>query len=175
MEAYRLGVLNPTQLGQELAKLRERRAALAATSLTPRVRPEMPDFEHIRKSIYQFCEVLKERMDTFGFAERQALLQKLIKKVLFTGERVQIRAAVPYAAPSANGFSRNAMCSPSRIAPTGIEQRDRNTRRITDIEDIEIEHCERNLADDGALEFAMNKPIWQLPPPARTAIGQFCA
>ncbi len=94
LEAYRLGVLSPALLAQELEKLNARRSSLQRrqASLSPPSGPtDMPTF---RKTLRDYLRIAARRLDTFSFEERQRFLRLLVKSIVFEGDKVRIRGRI---------------------------------------------------------------------------------
>ncbi len=47
------------------------------------------------RGVKEFCELVEERLDSFGFQEKQKFLKLLIDKVWFEGDCVRIEGAIP--------------------------------------------------------------------------------
>ena len=118
-EAYRMEILSPAQLGQEMQKVRVRRNALEGrkTELSQEVRSP----QSIRQSVMDYCKSAARRLDSFNFEERQRFLRLLIKTIVFDGEKVTIRGVIPLS-PSALGRNDRGMLAKSdqvtMLAPT---------------------------------------------------------
>ena len=47
------------------------------------------------RGVKEFCELVEERLDSFGFQEKRKFLKLLIDKVWFEGDSVRIEGAIP--------------------------------------------------------------------------------
>jgi len=93
LEAYRVEILSPAQLAQEMQKLTVRRTALQTqkAELSQQVRSP----ESARRSVMEYCKAAARQMDSFNFEERQRFLRLLIRAIVFNGDRVTIRGVIP--------------------------------------------------------------------------------
>ncbi len=168
LEAYRLGVLSPALLAQELEKLNTRRSSLQTRQATLSPPPKPTDISTIRRSLRDYLGIVARRLNTLSFDERQRLLRLLVKSIVFEGDRVRIRGKIPLddsRIPSGcqgENYPASTACSPSdhfssRIAPTLIRDDGRNPRDGGRIEDITLEDCGHNPAH--LIEFDLVRPI----------------
>jgi site-specific DNA recombinase len=95
LEAYRLGVLTPAILGRELEQLKVRRATLLQRQGELNAQRQQPPLAVIRRTIFDYCREVAQRLAAFTEAERQRLLQMLIEVVIFKGDRVTIKGFIP--------------------------------------------------------------------------------
>ena len=130
LEAYRASVLSTALLGRELKKINTRRTSLEARkgNLSEQTAPLKLPF--IRQSLMDYCQTAAERLNTFGFEERQGFLRYLLNEVVFQGDKAIIRGVIPV--DKSRGFARSgskysADGSKYRFAGTGVYPYARNT------------------------------------------------
>jgi site-specific DNA recombinase len=133
VEAYRLGILSPAQLGQELEKTHLRKASLdkRKTDLSQRLQ-KIPA---IKESIMEYCRMASRRVRSFGPEERQRFLRYLVRDIVFDGTTIRIRAAIPVSGDCAATHSR----------PDKLESPD---AFVGDIATTKIGYYGRNAASD---------------------------
>lgn len=111
LEAYRTGIISPTQLGQELEQLKSRRSALEIRSANLRRTTHVLGSNSLLRKLEDYCQVARDRLQTFNEVERQRFLRLLINNIIFEGEQVRIRAVIPLNDPA------NAVWSSVRQIP----------------------------------------------------------
>jgi cell division protein FtsB len=92
MLAYRTGVLTPTQLGDELQKLKNRKISLETrlrdieTGDSSKNQQQSPD---------EFCKVASSRMKSFTPEERQRFLNLILERIILNNDSVRIVGIIP--------------------------------------------------------------------------------
>lgn len=99
IEAYRMAILSPSQLGQQLEALRHRQAVLEARKTVLEGKSNLPDLSTIRHSLEDYCRRAAERLDAFTLEERQQFLRLLIQRIVYDGDRVKIEGVIPLSPP----------------------------------------------------------------------------
>jgi site-specific DNA recombinase len=132
MEAYRLGVLAPAELGRELEKIKVRTNAL---KLPKGDQTERVSDSVIGRQIEEYCGIIAERLDSLAPEDQQRLLRLIVRSISFDGKQVRIRAALPISpitnkgSPSARSFAASTeppVVDTGRIANTTSGQHGRN-------------------------------------------------
>lgn len=100
LDVYRLGVISPSQLSRELEKLKPRKASLSERLTILNSLPLTAPTPVIKRTIADYCALLADSIQSFGFAERQELLRSLVTKIVFEGKSVRIRGIIPMSSPS---------------------------------------------------------------------------
>ena len=103
LQAYRLGVLTPEQLAAELKALQAR------TSLISSRKPEQTtkvEAKSIRYSVEHYRQAIPGRLDALDWEQKRKVLQHLVIKITFEGDRVRIVGRVP--SPHDNEPSRRS-------------------------------------------------------------------
>ncbi len=93
VQGYRLGVLTSDQLDTELRGLRARRALIRSTR--PSVKVGIDD---IRQSLTDYRRHISDRLELLSQEQRRDILQHLVAKIVFEGERVRITGKVAISA-----------------------------------------------------------------------------
>jgi site-specific DNA recombinase len=99
VEAYRMSILSPAQLGRELEKLKARKASIEASLTANKNLIELPA---LRRSLEEYCKYAAGRLKSFSSQEKQRFLQTLINEVVFEGTRVRIRGVIPISDTTSN-------------------------------------------------------------------------
>jgi site-specific DNA recombinase len=129
IEAYRLGVLSPVRLAEELEKVNKRSSLIHATKVRLTeggIRLSMPA---VRKSVAEYCKMAAQRLKALALEGRQQFLRFIIRDIVFDGVVVRIRGAIPV---SEGLGARSAIPSPlggvsaEHIATTELASDDRN-------------------------------------------------
>jgi site-specific DNA recombinase len=95
LEAYRMGILSPSQLGRELEKVNLRKNALKSNSAHLAEQPNLSNLQAVRKSVTDYCRQVAERLKSFTLEERQRFLRLVVDRVIFEGEQVRINGILP--------------------------------------------------------------------------------
>lgn len=141
LEAYRIGVISPAQLGQELEQLKQRQSALEVRSATLLKPTEASGSNNTRRTLEGYCREAAERLRTFDSGERQRFLRLLVNTVIFEGEQVRIRAVIPLKDSVQAGRSYASQMpgiSPTRESvntTTNTGHRGRNSVRRDELQD----------------------------------------
>jgi site-specific DNA recombinase len=94
LDAYRTGVISPSQLASQLEKLKAQRATLdlqrAESESTASVSPEQ-----VAKSVTEYCAEAAGNIGSFTDDEWQGLLRTVVKSIIFEGAGVVIRGRIP--------------------------------------------------------------------------------
>jgi hypothetical protein len=119
LEAYRMGILSPSQLSRELEKvsirknvLRNRRDHLVEQS-------NQPTLQNIEKSVADYCKQAAERLRSFTPDERQQFLRLIIDRVIFEGGQVRIKAILPLPQSGAERMSRADVAAGEKAVASG--------------------------------------------------------
>ena len=131
VEAYRLGILSPAQLGQELEKTNLRKASLDKSKTDLSQQLQKISLPVIKKSIVEYCRMASQRLRSFGPEERQRFLRYLVRDIVFDGATVRMKAVIPASGDRATAHSgpdklESPDASASDIAPTKIRHYGRN-------------------------------------------------
>lgn len=95
LEGYRLGVLSPAQLAQQLEVLKSKRAALDSGVRARDDSLTLPSGDKAELTVEDYCLKAKANLGQFGFDEWQGLIRTIIHSIRFEGDRLTIRARIP--------------------------------------------------------------------------------
>lgn len=97
VQAYRLGVLTSEQLGDELKGLQARRALVNQSELKKTVKVGI---ETVHRSLEDYRQHISERLEMLSKEQRREILQHLVVRIIFEGERVRIIGRVAVSSDS---------------------------------------------------------------------------
>jgi hypothetical protein len=119
LEAYPSGAMTPLQLGQQLDLLAARRSALNGRPTGENVASEPPP-EVRRKSIEEYCQETRAKIDALDPVQLRRLLQGLVQEVRFDGSTAVLTGRFPI--PTGGGSPPAQNPDP----PTGLRPRQAN-------------------------------------------------
>jgi hypothetical protein len=94
LEAYRLGVINPVQLGSELEKVTGNKRTLEARN--EQFAPQDASApSQIRKSVVDYCGKAALNIQAFTHSEKQKFLRTIVRKIVFNGSQARIQVQIP--------------------------------------------------------------------------------
>jgi len=113
LEAYRLGVISPRHLGDELQKLSARKTSLQARQ-AELAEPSAvkPSASSSAQDIAEYCRRAAARMKSFTDDERQRFLRLLELKIIFTGTAVHLRGKLPIGSDDRLSAGRTGRTNP---------------------------------------------------------------
>lgn len=155
LEAYRTGIITPSQLGQELEQLKQRHGSLEVRAVNLQKTAETHGDNNIRRTLKEYCHAAAQRLRTFNATERQHFLRLLINNVILEGKQVRIRAVIPLKdiAQTNRSFEDNEKVSATTVmpAPKNALCKIENAQSLYDgnnhavIADTKINLCGRNV------------------------------
>src|ERR1043165_3802561 len=153
LEAYRMGILSPSQLGQELEKLNVRKNVLRNRTTYMEEHPPKSTLQAVMQSVTDYCRQAAERLKSFTPEERQQFLRLILDRVIFEGGQVRIKAVLPLSLAGAVRAARadidtgeKTAASNGGIASTTMHSYGRNNVRSNDyIASTTIYHDGRNV------------------------------
>jgi site-specific DNA recombinase len=116
VEAYRMSILSPAQLGRELEKLKARKASIEARKASLTANKNLVELPALRRSLEEYCKYAAGRLKSFDHQEKKRFLQTLISEVVFEGTRVMIRGFIPIIGAPSHKHSDH---EPRSTAPDG--------------------------------------------------------
>jgi site-specific DNA recombinase len=136
LEAYRLSVISPEQLGTELEKLKTRRDLLEAKRLNLNPETGGPRAEVPERSIVDYCKQASDRLDKFSQDEKQQFLRLLLDEVMLDRGRIRIRGVIPVPENPRQEFSDqpDSSLSEGRTADLTANRSDRSSVTINGFE-----------------------------------------
>jgi|SRR5579859_124165 len=171
LEAYRQGILNPTQLGSELEKLKARRNSLQPDCKDLGAEPSIEPPLALETMVDEYCRRVSIVIDRLGFTDKQNLLRMLVREMVFNGKQVLIKGRIPYdeTAGSASAETKIEPVSPlSGDCSSGIETTtpEYYGRNAAGIETTMPKYYGRNLVQ---LEFELAETVRVDPSKANAA------
>ncbi|OLE55409.1 MAG: hypothetical protein AUG51_02830 [Acidobacteria bacterium 13_1_20CM_3_53_8] len=95
LEAYRLSILSPAQLGQELQKINARKSALENRKAHLNENTQSLKSSNVKATILDYCKRAAQRLKHFTFEERQRFLRLIVNKIIYEGQQVRIKGIIP--------------------------------------------------------------------------------
>ena len=95
-EAYKKEVITLEQLGVEMGKLNheKERFGRELKELETEKASQFPRKETVR-SIREYCQIFKDRLDQFTSGQKQSFLRLLLDKIIIEGKKVRIQGLIP--------------------------------------------------------------------------------
>ena len=130
LEAYRMVIISPAQLGQQMEKLKARRAALDLQRTEARPDNTIPP-EQIETAVKDYCGEAARNLASFTRNQWREFLRTIIETVVFCGDTITVRGRIPLGAgqpppgyairievPAADSVTRSAIMlqKPSALA-----------------------------------------------------------
>jgi site-specific DNA recombinase len=157
IDAYRLGIISPAQLANELEKLQARMKHMKAAKARSSAAKSGPSMEALRRSIEEYCRLVVPRLQRLSFGGRQLFLRALIQEIVFDGGAVRIKGALPV---STNGEAAHSGCSvehdeetDGNITTMQIGSRGRNGALFSAASEPSLDELGRNVPDENFDEF----------------------
>jgi site-specific DNA recombinase len=121
LDAYQAEVLSRAELTERRRQLgKERQDLERQQEERARLRQQRLQAEAVRTDLTAFCSRIRARLDQASFAERQAILQLLIERIIVGNGRLEIRHAIPlHPPPSGSG----SPAPPDRLRSDGEHRR----------------------------------------------------
>jgi site-specific DNA recombinase len=120
LQAYRVAILPPELLAQELQALKARRGLLQARSSSVE-QDDIPEQRPVRHSIERYCHLAAQRVRNLSGKRRQRVLRVLLTRIVFEGRQIRITGQIPILPESDGGLNLTGdedKISPGRIATT---------------------------------------------------------
>ena len=102
LDGYRMGLISPAQLGQQLEKLKSSRAGLELERTALTQQAAYPA-EEVEKAVVDYCAEAANNLATLTTDDWRELLRSLIESAVFHGNRLVIRGRVPLGMPGLTG------------------------------------------------------------------------
>jgi site-specific DNA recombinase len=186
LEAYRMNILSPEQLGREMEKLSARRVPLEAKKARLTEKAQTVEFPAIKRSLADYCKIAAQRLISFSNEERKQFLRLLIDEIVYEGSQVRIRGVIPISRLSSQEESASVSglreehsgdggeavekqqdyegFKSYRITDMAMNSRDRNSvYEKGRIADMEAYSRDRNPVDEIPFELAKSLPATRIP------------
>jgi site-specific DNA recombinase len=100
VDAYQAGVLELDELAERRRYLTDQRRALEQElDQVQRLRRQRAEAREVMTSLTAFCERITTRLQDASFAERQAILQLVIERIIVGEDTLEIRHVIPLRSP----------------------------------------------------------------------------
>ena len=94
LEAYRTSIISPLQLGQQLEKLKARRAVLDLQRSEVESEATMPP-KQVEQAVMDYCAEAAKNLANFTNEQWRELLRIIVRTIIFHGSRVTIQGKIP--------------------------------------------------------------------------------
>lgn len=95
LEAYRLNILSPSQLGQELEKLKSRKKSLEVRERYLGESKTKVPTSTLCRTLTDYCQSVSLRIKSFSPEEQQKFLRLLVKGIIVERDQVRIKTVIP--------------------------------------------------------------------------------
>lgn len=120
LDAYQAGVISLDELTERRGRLTEQRQALDRQLETARtLRQNQIKAQAVATDLAAFCARLHSRLDEASFADRQAILQLVIERIIVHEDRLEIRHVIPLHSPMLGG--QNTPAENGRLRSDGVD------------------------------------------------------
>jgi len=116
LDAYRTSVISPSQLGEQLEKLKIRRTALtlARSEAAP---PISIPASQAQEAVVDYCAQASANLSQFEENQWQELLRELVESIEFHGDHIRIMGAIPDRATDPDVSAKVAFALPASTLP----------------------------------------------------------
>jgi hypothetical protein len=97
LDAYRISIISPAQLGQQLEKIRARRTALDLRRVELQQKSSVSP-EQVEAEVTDFCAQAAENIGNFTAEQWREFLRVIIQRIVFHGDSVRIQGRIPIGA-----------------------------------------------------------------------------
>src|ERR1700759_373356 len=119
LDAYQAEVISLDELTERRGRLTEQRQALDRQLETARtLRQNQITAQAVATDLAAFCARLHSRLDEASFADRQAILQLVIERIIVHEDRLEIRHVIPLHSPMLGG--QNTPAENGRLRSDGV-------------------------------------------------------
>jgi len=132
LDAYQAGIVSLTELSERRQQLACERLSLERQQQErTRLREQRLRTEAVRTDLTAFCERIRARLHAVTFADKQAILQLVIERIVVGDGRLEIHHVIPLrpTPASSNSPSHNGLARPnSRLRTDGVHDAGLNRR-----------------------------------------------
>ena len=115
LDAYQAGAISLAELSERRSRLAEERCGLERQQKErDRLRQEGMQAEVVRTNLAAFCERVGTRLDEATFADKQAILQLVIERIIIGDGSLEIRHVIPLPPRPPSGSGASASDAPLR-------------------------------------------------------------
>ena len=109
VDAYQAGIIELEELEERWAKIAQRREALSTHyEQQAQLRRQAAQAREVLEDLNTFCGRIDARLDDATFAEKQAILQLLIERIIVGEDTLEIRHVIPLGGPPRNSIDSAA-------------------------------------------------------------------
>ena len=169
VDAYQAGVVTLAELTERRQQIELRRRAIEEQrEQQARLRRERAQAKAVLADLTAFCERVRGRLAEADFAERQAILQLLIERIIVHDDALEIRHVIPLRrtedGPSATGPPnvrlRSDGMDPAALPARALEdRRDRAFQPLVGIADHQLDPA-KAASDQAAQELVPERPVF---------------
>ena len=118
LDAYQAEAIDLAELAERRRQLaRERQDVERQQEERTRLRQQRLQAETVRTDLVEFCGRMRSRLEQASFADKQAILQLLIERIIVGNGRLEIRHVIPLRPPPPGGRS----APPERLRSDGVD------------------------------------------------------
>ena len=132
LDAYEAGAVNLAELSERRHHLAEERRGLERLrGEQDRLRQQRVQAQAARASLEAFCNRIKGRLEAATFADKQAILQLVVERIIVGNGSLEIRHVIPLRPPPPGGngpASHDPQLRPDRVHNAGLHHRSREHR-----------------------------------------------
>jgi site-specific DNA recombinase len=101
-EAYRTGIISPSQLGQQLEQLKARKTVLDLRRSDIQPKENFPS-EQVGKAVEEYCAEASRNFATLTPEEWREFLRTIIETIVFCGDHIKIRGRISLSVAKESG------------------------------------------------------------------------
>src|SRR5918993_489021 len=121
LDAYQAEAISLAELAERRRQLaKERQDVERQQEEQARLRQQRLRAETVRTDLAEFCGRMRSRLYGASFADKQAILQLLIERIIVGDGRLEIRHVIPLRPPQPSGSGLSA--PPERLRPDGVNR-----------------------------------------------------
>lgn len=93
LEAYRIGIISPSQLGHQLEQLNARRSVLDVRRSDIQPKENLPSGQ-VGKVVEEYCAEASRNFVSFSPEEWREFLRTIVETIVFCGDHIRIRGRI---------------------------------------------------------------------------------
>ena len=119
LDAYQAEAISLAELTERRRQIaKERQDVERQQEERARLRQQQLQAETVRSDLTEFCARMRSRLDQASFADKQAILQLLIERIIVGNGRLEIRHVIPLRPPPPSGSGSST--PPERLRSDGV-------------------------------------------------------
>ena len=121
LDAYQAEAISLAELTERRRQIaKERQDVERQQEERARLRQQQLQAETVRSDLTEFCGRMRSRLDQASFADKQAILQLLIERIIVGNGRLEIRHVIPLRPPPPSGSGSST--PPERLRSDGVHR-----------------------------------------------------